>query len=144
MPLIFIQTASEEILFRGYLQQQLAARFAARWVWMGLPALVFAGLHYSQSAGAMLPFVLGSALIFALIASDLVEQTGTLGAAMGIHFGNNLFGLLAVATSDSMTGLSLYVVQAPSEVISPQMAGLVLALPALVLVWWLTRRLLTR
>ena len=144
LPLIFIQTASEEVLFRGYLQQQLAARFMSRWLWMVLPALIFASLHYSQSAGAMLPFILGSAFVFAMIAADLVEQTGNLGAAMGVHFGNNLFGLLVVGTADTMTGLSLYVTPAPTEALSPQMAGLVMSLPAMLLVWWLTRRLLTR
>ncbi|RYH10960.1 CPBP family intramembrane glutamic endopeptidase [Tropicimonas sp. IMCC6043] len=144
LPLIFVQTAAEELLFRGYLQQQLAARFAARWIWMGLPALVFASLHYSPAAGPALPFILASALVFGLAAADLTEQTGNLGAAMGLHFGNNLFGLLAVATGDTITGLALYVSPAPDDALSPQALGLALSLGFLLLVWWLTRRLLTR
>ncbi|MFV0334148.1 MAG: lysostaphin resistance A-like protein [Tropicimonas sp.] len=144
LPLIFIQTASEELLFRGYLQQQLAARFAARWIWMGLPALAFAGLHYTPGAGASLPFVLVSALIFGLIAADLVEQTGSLGAAMGLHFGNNLFGMLGIALGDTITGLALYVSPPLDDAVSSQAVGLGLSISALLLVWWLTRRLLIR
>ncbi|WP_163886806.1 CPBP family intramembrane glutamic endopeptidase [Aliiruegeria sabulilitoris] len=144
IPLIFIQTAAEELLFRGYLQQQLAARFAARWIWMGLPSLVFAGLHWSQASGDTLPFVLLSALIFGLIAADITEQTGNLGAAMGIHFGNNLFGMLGVALGESVSGLALFVSITPEGVSSSLIAGLLFSLAMLVLVWWITRRLLTR
>ena len=38
---ILIQTSAEEILFRGYLQQQLGARFASPWIWMALPSVLF-------------------------------------------------------------------------------------------------------
>lgn len=144
LPLIFIQTASEELLFRGYLQQQLAARFAARWIWMGLPSLAFALLHYSPAAGPILPIVLASALLFGLIAADITEQTGNLGAAMGIHFGNNVFGILGVAMGDTITGLALFTSPPPEATTSPEMLGLLLSTAVLVLVWWLTRRLLTR
>lgn len=144
LPLVFVQIAAEELLFRGYIQQQLAARFVARWIWMGLPALVFAALHYSPAAGPILPFALASALVFGLAAADLTEQTGNLGAAMGLHFGNNIFGLLGIATGGTITGLSLFTTQAPGETLGPQAPGLVLSFAALLLAWWLTRRLLTR
>ncbi|MDV7144720.1 CPBP family intramembrane glutamic endopeptidase [Tropicimonas sp. TH_r6] len=144
LPLIFIQTSSEELLFRGYLQQQLAARFRARWIWMVLPSIAFAALHYTPSAGAMLPWMLLSALIFGLIAADITEQTGNLGAAMGIHFGNNVFGMLGIAVDDTITGLALYVTPAPDFAASAQSVGMGLSICVVILVWWLTRRLLTR
>lgn len=144
LPLIFIQTASEELLFRGYIQQQLAVRFMARWIWMGVPSVAFAALHFQPGAGAMLPFMLASALIFALIAADITEQTGNLGAAMGIHFGNNLFGMLGLAVGDTVTGLALFVTPAPEASTSPEAIGMGVSIAVLLLVWWITRRLLTR
>ncbi len=144
LPLIFVQTAAEELLFRGYLQQQLAARFAARWIWMVLPAVIFASLHWSPAAGANLPIVLASALIFGLIAADLTEQTGSLGAAMGIHFGNNSFGMLVLATGETITGLALHVSPAPIDQTGPQSLAMAASILILLLVWWITRRLLTR
>jgi uncharacterized protein len=35
---VLVQTSAEEILFRGYIQQQLAARFASPLIWMVAPA----------------------------------------------------------------------------------------------------------
>jgi hypothetical protein len=43
---VLVQTGAEEVLFRGYLQQQLAARFASPLAWMVLPSVIFALLHY--------------------------------------------------------------------------------------------------
>ncbi len=44
-----IQTGAEELVFRGYLQQQLAARFASPLIWMVLPALIFGAVHYDPA-----------------------------------------------------------------------------------------------
>jgi len=109
LPFLFLQIGAEELFFRGYLQQQLAVRFRARWVWMWIPAVIFAVLHTNPAAGPNLPLVLLAALTFGLVAADLTERTGSLGAAMGVHLGNNFFGLFVVATADTITGLALYV-----------------------------------
>ncbi|WP_212523794.1 CPBP family intramembrane glutamic endopeptidase [Actibacterium sp. MT2.3-13A] len=109
LPAILVQTSAEEMLFRGYLQQQLAARFAAPLVWMGLPALVFAWGHYAPGeAGAN---ALGMALwaaAFSLCAADLTARTGSLGAAIGLHFANNALAILIVSLPGPVSGLSLY------------------------------------
>ena len=50
---IIVQCAAEEIVFRGYLQQQLAARFRHPAIWIGLPSVLFALGHYMpESAGS--------------------------------------------------------------------------------------------
>jgi membrane protease YdiL (CAAX protease family) len=144
LPLILIQTSSEELLFRGYIQQQLAARFNARWIWIGLPALAFAALHYTPDAGANLPLVLGGALVFGLIAADLSAQTGSLGAAMGLHFGNNVFGLLIVGVSETITGLALYRSSEPVDATGGQSLGLGLSILVMLVTWRLVRLILTR
>ena len=97
VPMLFLQIFAEEVLFRGYQQQQLAA-LVARWIWFGIPSVLFALLHISPIAGANLPIVLLGVLTFAFLAADLAERTGSLGASMGLHFGNNFFGLFILAT----------------------------------------------
>ena len=109
--LIFVQIAAEELVFRGYLVQQLAVRFAARWIWMGLPAILFGLLHFDPRMGASAWLVVGATFIFALIATDLTERTGNLGAALALHFVNNLSALLAVSVQGTITGLALFVTE---------------------------------
>ena len=43
---VLVQTGSEEILFRGYIQQALAARFRHPAVWLLGPSALFALGHY--------------------------------------------------------------------------------------------------
>jgi len=109
VPLILIQTSAEELIFRGYLQQQLAARFNSRFFWMILPSMLFASLHWDPAMGSNAWLVVAVTFGLALIAADLTEKTGSLGAAMGLHFANNLFALLFISVQDTITGLSLFV-----------------------------------
>lgn len=109
LPLILIQTSAEELIFRGYLQQQLAARFNSRFFWMVLPSLLFAALHWDPAMGNNKWLVIAVTFVMALIASDLTEKTGSLGAAMGLHFANNIFALLIISVQDTINGLALFV-----------------------------------
>ncbi|ARE40305.1 CAAX amino terminal protease family protein [Rhodovulum sp. P5] len=109
VPALLIQTASEELLFRGYLQQQLAARFTHPAIWMGVPAVMFAWGHFDPDlTGANTAAVVLWAGIFSLAASDLTARTGTLGAAMAFHFVNNATAVLMVALPGPLSGLALY------------------------------------
>lgn len=140
--LILIQTGSEELLFRGYLQQQLAARFTARAIWMGLPAVVFTALHVSPIAGTGIWVMLAAVLAFALAAADLTERSGSLGTAMGWHFVNNCSAMLLTSVQGTITGLALYVT--PFDLTDTTMAPLALGLNlAMVLgIWRLLRALI--
>lgn len=139
--LVLIQTGSEELVFRGYLQQQLAARFAWRAVWMGVPALLFAVLHYNPMAEANLWFILVGVLAFALAAADLTERSGNLGIAMGWHFINNCSSLLVVSVKGTITGLALFVT--PFELADSAMAPLSFGLDILLIlaIWRILRAL---
>lgn len=109
LPLLFVQILSEELIFRGYLQQQLAARFDSRWVWYFLPSMVFGALHYdTETMGSNAWLVVAHTTLFGLIAADLTARTGNLGAAIGMHFANNLFALTIVTLDGSLSGLGLY------------------------------------
>jgi len=111
LALIFMQTLAEELVFRGYLLQQLRARFRSPFIWAVLPALAFGLLHFDAATYGRLnaaAYVLNAAVLGAL-AAFITIRTGNLAAAAGVHFGNNammvLFGL-----EGSLDGFSLFTV----------------------------------
>lgn len=109
-PLLLLQVASEELVFRGYFQQQLAARFHSRWVWYVLPSVLFGLMHYDPGTmGSNVWLVVAHTTLFGLIAADVTARTGNLGAAIGLHFANNLFALAIVGLDGSLSGLGLYI-----------------------------------
>ena len=107
---VLLQTGAEEVLFRGYMQQQLAARFASPLAWMVLPSVVFALLHYQPDLmGPNAWLVVLAIFVFSVLAADLTAVTGTIGAAWALHFVNNALAILLVATEGPLSGLALYV-----------------------------------
>jgi hypothetical protein len=142
---LLIQTGTEELVFRGYLLQQLAARFTTPAVSMGLTAAGFAALHFdpAESTGAN-ALVVGSSGLFGLMAADLTRVTGNIGAAWGFHFVNNLFALGFLATKGSITGLALYTT--PYDVVQladhPQV--LLFDMGTTIISWAVLRRILRR
>lgn len=107
---VLIQISAEEILFRGYLQQQLAARFRSPLIWMVLPAVLFGAGHYlPDSAGSNAFTIALWATMFGLLMADLTARSGTLGPACAVHFANNISAMVLTATPDEMSGLALYV-----------------------------------
>lgn len=106
---VLIQTSAEEVLFRGYIQQQLAARFANPAVWMLLPSILFALAHYApETYGSNAWLVVIWAGAFGLITADLTARSGTLGPAIALHFVTNLSAMLLIAPQGEMSGLSLF------------------------------------
>ncbi|MFN3208784.1 MAG: lysostaphin resistance A-like protein [Roseovarius sp.] len=109
LPALLVQTGAEELVFRGYLQSQLAARFRARWVWILVPSILFGFLHFDpMRMGDATWLVVAWAAAFGIAAADLTARTGTIGAALGLHFVNNFFAILVIAASGSFDGLALY------------------------------------
>ena len=107
---LLVQCGAEELFYRGYIQQQLAARFSRAWVWMVLPNIAFALAHW-ELGDFTIPaaqYVIW-AFVFGVAASDLTARTGNLGAAIGFHLGNNAYAFLLFseyAAPDS--GLALF------------------------------------
>lgn len=144
VPLVLIQVTAEELIFRGYLPQQLAARFRARWIWMGIPSLIFAALHYNPEAGASVWLILLTTFAFALVAMDLTERSGSLGAAIGIHFVNNLSALLFLSVKGTITGLALYVTPFGVSEAGALGGAILIDLLMLFLIWRLLRLVVIR
>ena len=108
--LILLQTAAEEVFFRGYLVQTLGSRFHSPLLWCGLPAVLFALLHWNADVStAMNVGAMVAIAAFAIAATLLLVKTGNLGAAMGFHFANNMVALLFFSSSNSFNAIALFV-----------------------------------
>lgn len=134
---VLIQTGAEEILFRGYLQQQLAARFSSPVVWMVFPSVLFGLAHYSPDLGSAAFTVVAATGLFGLVAADLTARTGTIGVAWGLHFANNVSAMLIVSADPRLAGLALFSLpDSPIDPAGSPLAPLLLADIAGVLVLW--------
>jgi uncharacterized protein len=114
LALIFVQVFAEEALFRGYLLQQLRARFRSALIWGVAPSLVFGLLHFQPGLYGMsnaLAYVL-NATVMGTLAAFITLRTGNLGAAVGLHFGNNA-AIAGIGVSGSLEGFSLFLAEIP-------------------------------
>lgn len=110
VPAIAVQVCAEELVFRGYLQQQLAARFRSPLAWMVLPSALFAAGHNDPDTfGANAPLIAAWSGLFGVLAADLTARTGNPGAAIGLHFATNAVALLLLGLAGSLDGLALWV-----------------------------------
>lgn len=139
---LLIQTGAEELVFRGYLLQQLGARFGVglRAAWMIVPSAIFAALHVDpESQGSNVWAILVVIFIFALITADLTARTGSLGAAWALHFVTNCQAILILSLQGPLSGLSLGTVgmTASDPSVVPLLA---MDVVAMLLVYWLWRQ----
>nr|WP_217360889.1 type II CAAX endopeptidase family protein [Ruegeria sp. HKCCA5426] len=141
---VLIQTSAEEVLFRGYIQQSLAARFQSPIIWMGLPSLLFALGHYAPAAaGDNAGLIALWSCMFGLLAADLTARSGTLGPAIALHFFNNLIALLLISLPDNLSGLALFIL--PYDMSDTDIVrGWLYVDFAVMIVGWLTARLALR
>ncbi len=114
LPLIcvlIIQTTAEELFFRGYLQQQLAARFRSPLIWWIIPAVFFGILHFNPGElGANAWIVVAITCLMGLVLGDITARTGNISLAMGLHMGNNIFALLVLGLPGSLSSMTLFLV----------------------------------
>jgi uncharacterized protein len=107
--LVFMQATAEELIFRGYLLQQLALRSRNPLVWAVLPSAVFGMLHWAgdlpQEAAA---YYVGTTFLMGLTLAALVWRTGTLWASIGVHVGFNVFGLTVIGADGVLSGAQLF------------------------------------
>ena len=107
---LLIQVSAEELVFRGYLQSQLAALGLHKSIWILLPAILFGLMHYDPIImGSAAPWVVLWAIFFGVLAADLTARSGTLGPAVAFHFAINFLSIGVVGIGDYLGGLDLYV-----------------------------------
>lgn len=131
--LVFVQAAGEELIFRGYLLQQLAALSRSPVVWAVLPALLFGLAHFDPDRAPLMNLVyVATTLVVALIAALLVWRTGSIAAAMGIHAGNNFGAICLTGLKGVASGSQLWVYDAP---VMDELILIDFALMTVLLVW---------
>lgn len=109
LPALLIQVGAEELLFRGYMQSQLAARFGRPLIWILVPSVAFGLLHYdAELNGDNAWLVVLWATAFGIAAADLTARAGTLGPATALHFFNNFYAIFVAAPSGYFDGMALY------------------------------------
>ncbi len=109
--LIFIQASAEELVFRGYLLQQLGA-WSRHWlVWALLPSLLFGFVHYDPALpdGGGYYYVV-AAVLMGLLFAAVVRRSGTLWSSIGLHMAINLFGLTMLGAEGVMSGTQMWLV----------------------------------
>ncbi|SIT86140.1 hypothetical protein SAMN05421665_2234 [Yoonia rosea] len=152
---VLIQVGTEEMIFRGYLQQQCACISESPWVWMVLPSVMFGGLHFWNGNGAAEGTIWAIwATALGIACADLTARTGNLGAAIGLHMANNVFALLVVGVQgwpSSGLALFLYPYEDPAlyaygieALLSPWIVFQLLTMLTTVLIMWLAARIALR
>ncbi|WP_137702552.1 CPBP family intramembrane glutamic endopeptidase [Marimonas lutisalis] len=126
MAALLIQTSAEELFYRGYLQQHIAALMPWPVAWLVIPNLVFALAHWNAYA----PLIINAqyllwAFVFGLAASDLTARSGSLGPAIALHLVNNAYAFLfygELRGPDSGLALFLFDPDAVMQPFSPDEA----------------------
>ena len=107
--LVFVQATAEELIFRGYLLQQLALRSRSPLVWAVLPSAVFGAMHWAGDLpGEATAYYVLTAFLMGLALAALVWRTGSLWAAIGVHVGFNAIGLTVVGAEGVLSGAQLF------------------------------------
>ncbi|WP_435230243.1 CPBP family intramembrane glutamic endopeptidase [Pseudopelagicola sp. nBUS_20] len=142
--LLIIQCCAEELLFRGYLQSQLAVRFRSPLLWMVMPSLLFGALHYEPATygDAAIWLALWSS-VFGIVAADLTARSGTLGPAIALHVVNNFMAISVTSMEGYWDGFALYTYPFGPDDTNALMTMLPLE-GGILLCGWLTARIALR
>lgn len=142
---LLVQTGSEELLFRGYFQSQLAARGLPVWLWLTLPSALFALAHFDTAMfGSAAWAIVIWAFVFGVVAADLTARSGTLGPAIALHLVNNFVAISIVSLDGALSGLALYRLPVPMDDLKELQPYLAFDLAVLGLAWLCARLALRR
>jgi len=108
--LLFIplQSATEEIVFRGYFNQGLTHFLNSKWIVFAITSFAFMALHLSNpealegAASGTLPIVMSGYFFFGFAMCLIVWIDDGLETAIGIHAGNNCFAAVIMNYENSV------------------------------------------
>jgi len=108
--LLFIplQSATEEIVFRGYFNQGLTHLIKSKWIAFAITSFAFMALHSSNpealegAASGTLPIVMSGYFFFGFAMCLIVWIDDGLETAIGIHAGNNCFAAVIMNYENSV------------------------------------------
>ncbi|WP_409433831.1 lysostaphin resistance A-like protein [Litorimonas sp. RW-G-Af-16] len=143
--LLPIQSATEEIIFRGYLNQGLIHFFKNKWVAFTITSALFMAMHLANPealAGAkdgILPIVMSGYFFFGFAACLLILIDDGLESAIGVHAGNNTFAALFVNYENSVLPTpSIWQVKA--NPVMDSIATIVILSIVVAIMWWINQR----
>lgn len=140
--IVLIQTGAEELVFRGYILQQLAARFRNPLIWFALPPVLFAVLHWDPATnGALNGLVIVMIGVTGLAWADLTRISGSIGAAWGWHFANNAFLMIVLGNMGQMDAFVRYAT--PYAITDMPPLPIITDLATQIAIWAVLRRLVT-
>jgi membrane protease YdiL (CAAX protease family) len=87
----FVQASTEEMVYRGYLAQWVAAFTRSPLLILGIPALVFSAPHFGNVASDAGYLILLPYVVMGLVLGLVAWRSGSLWMGAGIHMGNNWF-----------------------------------------------------
>ena len=105
--LLPIQSATEEIVVRGYMNKGLIHWFGNKWVAFVLTSGLFMALHLANpealegAAAGNLPLVMSGYFFFGFAACLMVLIDDGLESAIGVHAGNNTFAAIFINYENS-------------------------------------------
>jgi uncharacterized protein len=96
---------------------------------------VFGALHWNPGLGENAVFMVAAATVMGLALGDVAARSGGLSLVIGLHFANNVFAMLIMATPSQLSGLALYL--SPLDADDPEAvrAALVGNMMLVVVVW---------
>ena len=103
-----LQSATEEIVFRGYLNQAVENLTRNKWVAFIITSLLFMAMHLanpealSGAEAGILPIVMSGYFFFGFAACLLVWMDDGLESAIGVHAANNTFAAVFVNYENSV------------------------------------------
>jgi membrane protease YdiL (CAAX protease family) len=136
--LLFIplQSGTEEIVFRGYLNQAFGHFIRNKWVVFIITSALFAAMHLSnpeavsgaEEGGFEHLLVMSQYFLFGFMLSVVVYFEGGLEAAIGVHAANNMFAALFINYEGSVLSTPSLFISTPNSSIDIPMFLFTLAL----------------
>jgi len=144
--LIPLQSATEEIFFRGYLNQAAERILKSKWTAFIITSLLFMCVHLANpearegAANGILPLVMSGYFLFGFIACLMVFIDGGLESAIGVHVANNTFAAVAVNYEGSVLPTPSLFLATPD--LSIDLPTGVISLAAVTILIYMTRKTL--
>ena len=139
--LIFIplQSGTEEIIFRGYLNQGFTHILKNKWIAFVITSVLFASMHLSNpealkgAEDGILLLTMSSYFFFGFIACIMVWMDDGLESAIGFHAGNNCFAAIFVNYEGSVLPTPSLFMASPNTAVDVPVSLAAMALIAFIL-----------
>ena len=134
-----MQSGTEEIVFRGYLNQGFAHILKNKWIAFVITSVLFAAMHLSNpealkgAEDGILLLTMSSYFLFGFIACLMVWMDDGLESAIGFHAANNTFAAIFVNYEGSVLPTPSLFMATPNTAIDVPISLAAMSLIALIL-----------